>query len=81
MKKKVIVNKSRSLAAIFVSKYGMKHFKRIKIHPMNTLETHLRHFEQAFWYLPRSVKSRFTKRPLAAILIYQSGPKSIGFLL
>ena len=39
LKKKVIINKSCSMAAIFVPKYGMKPFKRSKIHPVNTLET------------------------------------------
>ena len=47
---------------------------------MNTMEAHLKHFEQAFWYLPNIGKGVFTKRPLAAILIYWSSPKSIGFL-
>ena len=52
VKKKVVVNKSRSLAAMFVSENGMQHFTWSKIHPMNTMEGHLKHFKQTLWYLP-----------------------------
>ena len=78
VKKKVIVTKSRSLVAMFVSENSINHFIWSKIHPINTMEAHLRHFKQAIY--PTSVKLNFTKRPLAAILFYQCGPQSIGFL-
>ena len=47
---------------------------------MNTMEGHSKYFKQAFWYLPNIGKLCFTKLPLAAILFYRCGPKSIGFL-
>ena len=63
------------MATIFVSKYGIKHFKRSKIHAMNTLETHLRHFEQAFWYLPKISKVAFYKTPSGGHLDLSIWPK------
>ena len=68
MKKKAIVNKSHSLAAMFVLENRKNHFIWRKIHPINTMEAHLRHFKQAVWYLPNIGKVAFTKLPLAAIL-------------
>ena len=65
------------MAAIFVSKYGMKHFKRSKIHAMNTLETHLRHFEQAFWYLPKIGKVAFYKTSDVLIMKMQNRHNSL----
>ena len=47
--------------AMFVSENGMKHVIQSKIHPMNTIEAHLRHFKQAFWYLHNIGKVVFYK--------------------
>ena len=42
---------------------------------MNTLETHLRHFEQAFWYLPKIGKVAFYKTPSGGHLDLSIWPK------
>ena len=74
---KAIVNKSRSLAAMFVSKNGMKHFMWSEIHPMNTMEAHfdLRHLEQAFWYLLNISKVAFYKMASGGHLDLSIWPK------
>ena len=76
VEKKVIVNKSHSLAAVFASQNGINHFM-CKILPINTMEGHLRHFKQAFWYLLNIGKATFYKMASGGHLIYQCGPKSI----
>ena len=66
---KATVNQSN----MFVSENGMIHVIWSKIHPMNTVEALLRHFDQAFLYLPNIGKVAFSKRPLMANLIHRSG--------
>ena len=45
VKKKVIVNKGRSLATMLVLQNVINHFMWSKISPMNTMEGHLKHFQ------------------------------------
>ena len=61
MKKKGIINKSRSLAAMFVSENSIKHFIWSKIHPIHPINTtHLRHFKQALCKLAVSTQHRYS---------------------
>ena len=48
--RKTTVDKSCSPAAMFILQNGITHLIWGKIYPMNTIEAHLRHFKQAFWY-------------------------------
>ena len=57
--KKVVVNKSRSLAAMFVSENGIKHFVWSKIHPMNTIKGHSNILSKNSGIDPTSVKLRY----------------------
>ena len=75
VKKKVVVNKSHSIAAIFVSENGMKHFIWSKIHPMNTIEGHSKHMKQEFWYLTNIDKVVFYKTASGGHLVLLMWPK------
>ena len=75
IKKKVIANKSCSLPAMFVSENGTNHFIWSKIHAMNTMEACLRHFKQAFWYLPNIGKVAFYNTASGGHLVLAMWPK------
>ena len=46
-----------------------------EIHPMNTMEGHSKHFEQAFWYLPNIGKVAFYKMASGGHLVLPMWPK------
>ena len=73
VKEKVTVNKIRSLVAMFVSENGTKHFIWSKIHPMNTIEGHSKHFKQEFWY--NICKVAFYKKASGGHLVLPIWPK------
>ena len=82
VKKKVIVNKSRCLAAMFLSENSINHFIWSKIHPINTMEAHLRHFKHQdiscsypTCYLPNIGKVAFYKTASGGHLVLPMWPK------
>ena len=69
-------SKQKSLpGAMFVSDNGINHFIWSKIHPINTMEAHLRHSKQVFWYIPNIGKVVFYKTTCGGHFVLLMWPK------